>query len=68
MYFRSTFPRVYLRAETARGGPPSRPRALQRGVAISACGAPALLRGNALPRTPYVRFFPPGAAQLLSYQ
>ena len=30
---------------------PSRPRALQRSVAISACGAPAPLRGNALPPT-----------------
>ena len=30
---------------------PSRPRALQRSVAISACGAPAPLRVNALPRT-----------------
>ena len=54
----STFPGVYLRAETTRGGPPrpSRPRALQRSVAISACGALAPLRANrvnALPRTPY---------------
>jgi hypothetical protein len=31
---------------------PSRPRALQRSVAISACGATAPLRGNALPRPP----------------
>ena len=30
---------------------PARPRALQRSVAISACGAPAPLRVNALPRT-----------------